>query len=258
MTTNGVDESGRMSLAGHLEELRSRLLRCALALALGAIACWIFYPWILDLLLEPYCQLRDDHVDQTVFGSGCELLVTDPLEPFSVRMTVAGYGGVVVAMPVLLWQTWRFIVPGLYAKERKLALPFVAFGLLLFATGSVLAYWSIPRALDFLVGIGGPDLVSVFSPARYLGFVVKMTIAFGIGFEFPLLLVFLQLVGVVSPAGLRRARRYAVVGIVALVAVLTPSGDPFTLLILSVPMVLFYEVAILIGALRERRQRQRE
>jgi sec-independent protein translocase protein TatC len=108
--------------------------------------------------------------------------------------------------------------------------------------------------LDFLVGIGGPDLVSVFSPARYLSFVVKMTLAFGIGFEFPLVLVFLQLAGVLTPTALRRARRYAVVGIVALVAVLTPSGDPFTLMILSIPMVLFYEVAILIGVLRNRRR----
>ena len=121
-----------------------------------------------------------------------------------------------------------------------------------------MAYWSIPRALDFLVGIGGPDLVSVFAPARYLGFVVKMTLAFGIGFEFPLVLVFLHIVGLVSTATLRRGRRYAVVGIVALVAVLTPSGDPFTLLVLSVPMVLFYEAAILFGMLRDRRRRRHE
>ena len=130
-------------------------------------------------------------------------------------------------------------------------------GAVLFAAGCALAYWSIPRALDFLVGIGGPDLVSVFSPARYLGFVVKMTIAFGVGFEFPLVLVFLQLIGVVTPASLRRFRRFAVVGIVALVALLTPSGDPLTLLVLSVPMVVFYECAILFGVLRDRRRRRR-
>ncbi len=253
-------DAGRMPLLAHLEELRGRLLRCALAVAAGAVACWILYPWILDLLLEPYCRIRDDlggdDVREAVFGSGCELLVTDPLEPFSVRMMVAGYGGVALAMPVLLWQTWRFVVPGLYARERRWAIPFVLSGVVLFAAGCVLAYWSIPRALDFLVGIGGPDLVSVFSPARYLGFVVKMTLAFGIGFEFPLVLVFLQLIGIVTPAALRRARRYAMVGIVALVAVLTPSGDPFTLLVLSVPMLLFYELAILLGALRERRRRR--
>ena len=250
-----ADFDGRMPLLEHLEELRRRLIRAVAAIAVGTVACWILYPQILDLLLQPYCQIRGSGAESNAFGDGCELLVTDPLEPFGVRMMVAGYGGVALAMPVLLWQAWRFVVPGLQAGERRWAIPFVVVGVLLFATGCGLAYWSIPRALDFLIGIGGPDLVSVFSPSKYLGFIVKMMLAFGIGFEFPLVLVFLQLIGVVTPAGLRRTRRYAVVGIVALVAVLTPSGDPFTLLILSVPMLLFYELAILLGLLRNRRLR---
>jgi len=246
-----------MSLMAHLEELRRRLLICALAVTAGAVACWFLYPQILDLLLEPYCQLRGPAGPTPVFGEGCELLVTDPLEPFSVRLMVAGYGGLALAVPVLLWELWRFVVPGLVARERRWALPFVLIGAVLFAAGCALAYWSIPRALDFLVGIGGPDLVSVFSPARYLGFVLKMTVAFGVGFEFPLVLIFLQIIGIVTPVTLRRIRRFAVVGIVAFVAILTPSGDPFTLLILSVPMVVFYESAILFGVLRDRRLRRR-
>lgn len=246
-----------MPLMSHLEELRRRLLICTLAVGVGAVACWFLYPEILDLLLKPYCRLRGASPSTPVFGEGCELLVTDPLEPFSVRLMVAGYGGLALAVPILLWELWRFVVPGLLSRERRWALPFVLVGAVLFAAGCALAYWSIPRALDFLVGIGGPDLVSVFSPARYLGFVVKMTIAFGVGFEFPLVLVFLQLIGVVTPASLRRFRRFAVVGIVALVALLTPSGDPFTLLVLSVPMVVFYECAILFGVLRDRRRRRR-
>jgi len=241
----------------HLEELRRRLLICALAVTAGAVACWFLYPQILDLLLEPYCRLRGSAGATRIFGEGCELLVTDPLEPLSVRLMVAGYGGLALAVPVLLWELWRFVVPGLLARERRWAVPFVLIGAVLFAAGCALAYWSIPRALDFLVGIGGPDLVSVFSPARYLGFVVKMTVAFGVGFEFPLVLIFLQIIGIVTPATLRRFRRFAVVGIVALVALLTPSGDPFTLLVLSVPMLVFYESAILFGALRDRRRRRR-
>ena len=235
------DSDAQMPLVEHLEELRRRLILAVAAIAVGAVACWILYPQILELLLQPYCQIRGSGSVSNAFGDGCELLVTDPLEPFGVRMMVAGYGGG---------------VPGLQAGERRWAIPFVVVGVLLFATGCGLAYWSIPRALDFLIGIGGPDLVSVFSPSKYLGFVVKMMLAFGIGFQFPLVLVFLQLIGVVTPAGLRRTRRYAVVGIVALVAVLTPSGDPFTLLILSVPMLVFYELAILLGMLRDRRRRR--
>jgi len=247
-----------MSLVSHLEELRKRILLSLLGVAIGAVACWVLYPQILDLLLRPYCSIRGKTAAESVFGSGCELLVTDPLEPFSVRLSVAGYGGLALAMPVLLWHLWRFIVPGLYSRERRWAIPFVLSGLVLFAGGCALAYWSIPRALDFLVDIGGPDLISVFSPAKYISFVIKMTMAFGIGFEFPLILVFLQLIGILTPAALRRARRYAIIGIVTLVAILTPSGDPFTLLILSGPMWLFYEISILIGALRQRRQRRAE
>ena len=244
-----------MPLLSHLEELRKRLLISVIAVLLGAIVCWILYPQILEELLRPYCEIRRGVSSEgAFFGQNCDLLVTDPLEPFSVRMMVAGYGGLVLAIPVILWQVWRFIAPGLYPKERRWAVPLVLLGILLFLAGAGLAYWSIPRALDFLVSIGGPDLVSVFSPTKYLGFIVKMTVAFGVGFEFPLILVMLKLAGMVSHHTLRRGRRYAIVGVVALVAILTPSGDPLTLMILSVPMILFYELSILFGRLIERRR----
>ncbi len=126
---------GRMSLLEHLTELRRRLLHSILAVVAGAVACWFLYPWILDLLLEPYCEIQGDSAAGDVFGEGCELLVTDPLEPFSVRLTVAGYGGLALAMPFLLWHVWRFVSPGLYRRERRWAIPFVACGVLLFAAG---------------------------------------------------------------------------------------------------------------------------
>ena len=249
---------GQMTLIAHLGELRRRLLRVTVAVILGAIVCWVAYPEILDFLLRPYCQVRLNNPSDSIFGQSCELLVTDPMEPFGVRMMVAGYGGMTLAMPVILWQMWGFIAPGLYPKERRWAVPFVAIGVLLFAAGLALSFWSLPKALDFLVYIGGPDLVSIFSPVKYLGFVVKMSIAFGVAFEFPLVLVALQILGVLDNQTLRNGRRYAIVGIVALVAVITPGGDPFTLMILSVPMVLFYEGAILFGRIRNRRLRAKE
>ena len=252
---------GTMPLMEHLVELRSRLIKCILAVVAGAVVCWVFYPQILDWLVKPYCDVIPDEAvteeaaRQNLFG-GCELLVLDPLEPFSVRLTVAGYGGLALAVPVVLWQVWRFIQPGLYPQERRHAAAFTVAGALLFALGAGLAYWSIPRALNFLASIGGEDLVTGFSPAKYLGFVVKMMAAFGIGFEFPILLVFLQLTGIIHYRQLIRWRRFAIVGIVALVAVITPSGDPFTLMVLSVPMYLFYEAAIVIGWMRARRERR--
>lgn len=254
------DGEGRMTLVEHLTELRSRLIRAFLAIAAGAVICWFAYDWILDFLLEPYCEtLPEDQREETeVFGTGCNLFVRDPLEPFSVRLTVAGYGGLALAMPVVLWQAWRFIAPGLYSHEKRYAIPFMVGGVSLFFLGAALAYWSIPRALTFLADIGGEDLVSLFSPQEYLGFVIKMIIAFGIGFEFPIMLIFLQIIGILDNRTLRKNRAYAIVGIVVLVAVITPSGDPFTLLVLTVPMYIFYEIAILYGVLRNRRIRKRE
>ena len=252
--------SGRMSLVDHLAELRTRLIWSFAAIAAGAVVCWIAYDWILDFLLEPYCQsLPEEQRAQTdVFGAGCKLYVRDPLEPFSVRLTVAGYGGLALAMPVVLWQLWRFIAPALYSHEKKYAIPFVAGGVSLFALGASLAYWSIPRALQFLAGIGGEDLIALFSPQQYLGFVIKMIVAFGIGFQFPIVLIFLQIIGILDNRTLRKNRSYALVGIVVMVAVITPSGDPFTLMVLSVPMYLFYEISILYGVLRNRLLRKRE
>ena len=128
------------------------------------------------------------------------------------------------------------------------------FSFVLFVLGVALAYWTIPRALEFLANVGGDDLQNFYRPKEYVGFVTKMMIGFGIGFEFPIVLIFLQLIGIVDNTMLRAGRRYAVVGIVALVAVLTPSGDPLSLMALSIPMYLFYELAILFGWWRARKK----
>ncbi len=257
-----LSDASHMTLLEHLGELRTRLIKSAVAVVVGVVLCWVLYPYILDFLLEPYCETApvSERIESRLFGpdGGCNLFVTDPLEPFRVRLTVGGYGGFALAFPVLLWQAWRFIAPGLYRHEKKYALPFVIVGVALFALGAALAYWSLPRALGFLATIGGPDLVSLFSPQRYLGFVVKMMVAFGVAFQFPIVLIGLQVLGIVDNRTLRRLRSYALVGIVILVAVITPSGDPFTLAVLSVPMYIFYELAILWGLLTRRRQRKRE
>ncbi|MDZ7732461.1 MAG: twin-arginine translocase subunit TatC [Acidimicrobiia bacterium] len=252
-----VDES-RMTLVEHLAELRNRLIKSVIAVVLGGVVCWIVYDLLLDVLLAPYCATIGD-ADATLAGEGeCSLLVTDPLEGFALRLKVAAYGGIALAMPVILWQLWRFITPGLYSHERRYAVPFVGSGLVLFVLGAGLAYWTLPRALAFLQSIGGPNLVEAYSPSPYLNLIIYMMLAFGIGFEFPIVLIFLQIAGVLHWRQLARFRRYAIVGIVVLVAVITPSGDPFSLMVLSVPMYLFYEAAILFGRLRARRRARAE
>lgn len=245
-------QEAAMPLLGHLAELRDRILKSLAAVAVGTVVCWFLYPAIFDVLLDPYCDLQGTSIDD------CRLLQTEPLEGFSIRLRIAGYGGVALAMPVLLWQVWRFVTPGLHRHEKRWAYPFVVSALALFLLGAGLAFYSLTPALEFLVDVGGPDLQQQFRPAPYLELVTYMMLAFGVGFEFPIVLVFLQLAGVLSADVLRRARRFAVVGIVALVAVITPSGDPYTLAMLSIPMYLFYEASIVIGLLLTRGRRRAE
>jgi sec-independent protein translocase protein TatC len=247
-------ESG-MTLVEHLAELRTRLIICVVAVAVGMLAGFLLYPWVFDFLIHPYKEV----VQQDPSSSATEgrLLQIDPLEGFGVRMKTSGYAGIAFAMPVILWQVWRFVTPGLYPHERRYAVPFVISALTLFLLGAGLAYYTLPRALEFLVDIGGDELVTAFAPGKYFQLITYMMLAFGVGFEFPIVLIFLQMAGIVDTATLRRGRRFAIVGICILVAVITPSGDPISMLMLSVPMVVFYEVAIVIGSIITKRQAAR-
>jgi sec-independent protein translocase protein TatC len=240
----------RMTLMEHLTELRGRLIKIAIAVVLGMVIAFVLYPVIFDFLLHPYKEIADQN---NALGDG-KLLILDPLEGFGVRMKLAGYGGIALAMPVILWQVWQFVTPGLYPHERKYAIPFVGSALVLFVLGAGLAYYTLPRALQFLVSIGGDNLVTAFAPGKYFTLITYMMLAFGIGFEFPILLVFLQMAGILQVATLRKGRRYAIVGICILVAVITPSGDPISMLMLSVPMVIFYEISIVVGRVLEKRR----
>ena len=150
------DES-RMTMIEHLTELRRRLIIAFASVGIGAIIAWIFYPQIIEFLLEPYCRTLEA-------GEECQLYVRNPLEPFSVRLTVAGYGGIMVAMPMILWQFWAFVAPGLYSHES--AMPCPSSGVAWRSScGAGLAYWSIERALDFLSQVGGEDFTSLFARA---------------------------------------------------------------------------------------------
>jgi sec-independent protein translocase protein TatC len=240
-----------MTLMEHLTELRSRVIKCAIAIALGAVLAWILYPWIFDILLHPYHEISKD---KTITDG--RLLQTDPLEGFAVRLKVATYGGITFAMPVILWQIWQFVTPGLYKHEKRYALPFIVSAITLFAMGAGIAYWTLPKALNWLIGVGGGGLVTGFSPSKYFQLILYMMLAFGIGFEFPILLIFLQLAGIVSNDWLRKYRRHAIVTVTVVVAVATPSNDPISMLALAVPMCIFYEIAIIVGRISNRRKRK--
>jgi sec-independent protein translocase protein TatC len=241
------DEPGldRMTLIEHLGELRSRLVKSAFALAIGATIGFLVANRALAFLVDPYCRAQTE-------GSDCRLVVIDPLEGFGTRIKLALFIGVVLAAPVILWQVWRFVTPGLHKNEKRYAIPFIACSILLFIAGAVVAVMTFPKALDFLIAIGGPDLVPLFSPSKYLRLYMLVVVSFGIAFEFPILLTFLQLARILKSSQLRKWRRGAIIAIFVFAAVITPSQDPITLFAMAGPMYLFYEVSILLGKLLKR------
>jgi sec-independent protein translocase protein TatC len=168
------------------------------------------------------------------------------LDPFAVKLKVVFALGLFVALPVILYQLWAFIVPGLTSRERRMSVPFIAASMVLFALGALMAYITLPKGLGFLLGFAGEDIVPLITASSFIGFVVLLTLAFGLSFEFPILLIFLGLAGVISSTKLRSWRRWAIVLVAVFAAVITPSQDPYTMLGLMVPMLLFYEAAIIV------------
>ena len=249
----GVDdaEGAAMTLTEHLAELRTRIIRAALGVVLGAVFIIAFYDQVLDFLLQPYQRLCTRRGPEFCDP---ELFILDPIEGLATRLRIATYGGLILAMPIVLWQIWRFIVPALHAKEKKYAIPFIMSSVVLFLSGGAVAYYTVERALEFLISWAGEDVGQVFRVSSYISLVGIMFAAFGVGFLLPVLLVFLQLVGVTTPGALLRAWRYALIGIVVLAAFITPSGDPISLAMLSVPMMILYFTATLIGWLALRRR----
>jgi sec-independent protein translocase protein TatC len=245
---------GHMTIWEHLAELRSRLIKCIIAVALGAIIGWFVFPWVFEQLLVPFRELVPAGEGEIISGS--------PLQPFTTRLKVSGYLGIAFAMPVLIWQLWRFVTPGLYPHEKKYALPFTVSAMVLFLCGASIAYLTLNPALEFLISVGGQDIAAYYTVDSYVMLVVWMMLAFGLGFEFPVLIVALELIGVVKPRQLVGWWRQALVIITIAAAVITPSGDPISMLALGIPMVVLYFLAIGVGAgvlaLRRRKERRTE
>lgn len=240
-----------MTLTEHLGELRVRIIRSALAISIGMVLIVAFYDQVLDFLIQPYQDLcaskPQGFCDPT-------LNTFSPTEGLATRVRVGMYGGIILALPVLLWQAWRFTVPALNSKEKKYAIPFVLSSIVLFTAGGVLAYTTVGQALEFLIAWSGSDVNQIFSVTSYVALIGLMIFAFGIGFLLPVFIVGLQLVGAVTPRRLLRSWRIALVSIAVIAAVITPSGDPVTMAMLGVPMMVLYFVAVLIGWVVVRRR----
>jgi len=233
-----------MTVVEHLAELRRRLIISIIAVTICAVVVYIFSLQIIEFLITYYEDATDGQRDALIF--------TGPLDAFATRIKIATYGGIALAVPVWLWELWRFITPGLNPKEKRYAIPFILTSIVLFALGGFVALLTLPRALDFLLNVGGNELEPLLTADRYLSLVTLMIVAFGLGFEFPVVITFLLLARVITTAQLRRWRRGTIVGIVIFAAVITPSQDPYSLFLLAGPMYLFYELCIIIGRVLKR------
>ena len=244
--------AGRMSLREHIRELRNRLLKCVLAIVLGAIVGWIFCDWALDLLQQPF----DTSVKELAAEQNLKpiLTFTGVGDALTFKIKISALFGLVLASPVWLYQLWAFIAPGLHRNERKWAMLFSAIATPLFIGGMAVAYWTLPKGLEILIGFTPLDIQNLITLPQYLDFVIRTMLVFGIAFLIPLVVVLLNMVGVVPASALGKFRPYIVLVIFVFAAVATPSGDPFTMCLLAIPMCLLFFAAEVIAKINDKRK----
>lgn len=245
-----------MTLAEHIRELRNRLGWSLAAIFVLTIVAFFYYKPIFHVIDRPYCTLPAAH--RGAGGPGCHLYYFGVLEGFTVRVKVAFIAGVLGASPIWLYQLWAFIAPGLHRSERKWALWFVAASLALFAAGATTAYFILHQGLRFLLQALGNGVQPLIGINQYLSFFTMMLVVFGVAFEFPLLVVMLNMAGIVSFERLRSWRRMEIFLVFAFAAVATPSQDPLSMIAMALPMCLLYEVALIVARIHDRRTAQRD
>ncbi len=236
----------KMPLTAHLEELRKRLVRSLIAVGIAFLACFFFKEELFGIVARPLIG---------VLPPGSHLIYTGLPEAFFTYIKVSFYAGLFVASPVVLYQVWKFISPGLYPGERKFVAPFVATSTLLFVGGVSFGYFLVlPSAYKFFLDFSTDFLKPMLSMREYLTLTLKLLLAFGIIFEIPVFLFFMTKIGLVTPRKLARMRRYAIVVCFIVAALITPTPDAFTQSMMAIPMIVLYEVGILVSRLAARRK----
>ncbi len=236
-----MNDERRMTIVEHLTELRRVLIVSLAAWLAGTIVAFVFNGFVLGLLLAPLkLILRNSHdiVSTAIF--------TSPTEGLTVPIKIAAIVGFILALPVILWQVWSFVSPGLRPVERKFVAPFIGSALLLFACGAAFAYFVMPIGLGFLAGFLGGNAVYFPDINQYLSFFLLLVAIFGVTFEMPVVLVLLGVLRIISSQWLRRRRRAAILIIIVAALIVTPGADPFTPTALAIPLILLYEASILV------------
>jgi sec-independent protein translocase protein TatC len=232
------DEPNKMPLFQHLEELRTRLLICCLAIGLGFIVSYFFSSRIFEWLMKPWINAMPP-------GQSAKLIYTAPHEAFFVYMKVSLISGTLLAIPVILWQIWRFVAPGLYSNEKKYMLPVIFCSCFCFVGGVVFGYFVvIPVAFKFFASFSSEYITPMLRTTEYLAFANKMLLCFGLAFQLPVFAFFLAKLGLLSSGFLKRKRKWAVVLIFIAAAVLTPSPDVVSQLLMAAPLLVLYEASV--------------
>ncbi len=250
----GVSPSA-MPLNEHLRELRSRVVKASIAIVLGMVVGWVFYPEIFAWVSAPFEQAVEQAREE---GRQVTLALTGVADPFVLQIQVSAITGVVIASPIWLYQLWRFVTPGMHKHERKWALGFAAVATPLFFAGVFLAYSVLPLGLDILLGFTPDGVENIVSVDRYLSFFIRTIIVFGVGFLLPLMLVLLNFAGILTGKRLLSWWRWIIFLVFIFAAVATPTGDPINLMLLAGPILILMSVAIGISILNDRRRAKRK
>ncbi len=236
-----------MTILEHLEELRIRLVWVIGSVGVAAVAGWFLFDEIVAILLKPAAPYLEDLTQG-------RLIFTGPLDAFTLRFKVSFILGFCFALPIVLFHIWRFVSPGLHRKEKRYAVPFIGSGMVLFALGAWFAIFTLPEALRFLIGpaITGDVIRPLLSAKDYIQFGLLYVVAFGLSFEFPVVLMLLTTTGVISSRQMARFRRHVLLGIAVGVAILTPSVDWFTMTVMTAALYVLYEASIWVSRLVRR------
>jgi sec-independent protein translocase protein TatC len=246
---NSVGADGRMALSDHFRELRARLIRCALLLVVLFFVAIVFYDQLLQLVQHPYEEAQQQ---LRASGTRTEAVVNGATGGLLLQMKLCGVVALIAASPYWLYQIWAFILPGLHPKEKRYSRMFAAVAGPLFLGGVALGYYVLPKGLTVLISFVPNGVTNLIDFGRYFSFEMRMLLIFGISMEIPLFVVLLNLAGVISGRALARHRPWIVIGTMVFAAVATPSTDPFSMLMLAVPMLILFAISEIICRVSDR------